>query len=263
MEKHLKISEIKKKDILKILDIIIRLYKAGKLGGDIMPEDANPNLPNNTSENYLYFTLPMALNYQRNSYKLWEAANNTFNDKNTIDVFYPEKVIIMDINILKDKLLKYKLALQPNKHPQIWMELCNTFFKYFNSNVNQFFMENNCEISKIKKYMLNNKKRFPYLSGTKIMNYWLYVIEQYTDIIFIDRQNITVAPDTHILQASVKLGIIEKKDIENKNIREIVSEIWEYILKGTNLCPIDIHTPLWLWSRGNFTIEIDNFNMET
>lgn len=37
-----------------------------------MPEDANPNLEKNSLENYLYFTLPMALNYQRNSYTLWK-----------------------------------------------------------------------------------------------------------------------------------------------------------------------------------------------
>ena len=28
-----------------------------------MPEDANPGLENSSLENYLYFTLPMALNY--------------------------------------------------------------------------------------------------------------------------------------------------------------------------------------------------------
>ena len=35
------------------------------------------------------------------------------------------------------------------------------------------------------KYLVDkqvkNKKKFPYLSGTKICNYWLYVIYQYTD----------------------------------------------------------------------------------
>lgn len=41
-------------------------------GMDKMPEDENPALDKSTKENYLYFTLPMALNYQRNSYMLWE-----------------------------------------------------------------------------------------------------------------------------------------------------------------------------------------------
>ena len=45
---------------------------------EVMPEDANPGLKKNSLENYLYFTLPMALNYQRNSYTLWQALYNTF-----------------------------------------------------------------------------------------------------------------------------------------------------------------------------------------
>lgn len=61
-----------KKNILSKVDILIAMYKKGKLGGEVMPEDKNPRLSKNNLENYLYFTLPMALNYQRNSYILWE-----------------------------------------------------------------------------------------------------------------------------------------------------------------------------------------------
>lgn len=46
------------------------MWKEGKLGGEFMPEDSNPNLSKASNENFLYFTLPMVLNYQRNSYKL-------------------------------------------------------------------------------------------------------------------------------------------------------------------------------------------------
>lgn len=78
------------------------------------------------------------------------------------------------------------------------------------------------------------KMNFPYLGSNKICNYWLYVMEQYTDVKFVDRENITVAPDTHVIQASR----------------------WQEILKGTDLFPIDVHTPMWLWSRGKFSVEI-------
>lgn len=50
------------------------MWKEGKLGGEFMPEDSNPNLSKASNENFLYFTLPLVLNYQRNSYKLWESA---------------------------------------------------------------------------------------------------------------------------------------------------------------------------------------------
>lgn len=32
--------------------------------------------------------------------------------------------------------------------------------------------------------------------------------------------------------------------------------VMEEILKGTDLVSIDVHTSMWLWSRGKFSIEI-------
>lgn len=53
-------------------------YENGLLGQTVMPEDSQPNFHNNREARISYFTLPMALNYQRNSYKLWEAALKNF-----------------------------------------------------------------------------------------------------------------------------------------------------------------------------------------
>ena len=50
----------------KVLDNIYKIYimwQDGKLGGENMPEDSNPHLIKSSKENFLYFTLPMALNY--------------------------------------------------------------------------------------------------------------------------------------------------------------------------------------------------------
>lgn len=62
---------------------LLAMYENGDLGGEVMPEDANPKLEKSSPENYLYFTLPMALNYQRNSYALWESALRTYEDVET------------------------------------------------------------------------------------------------------------------------------------------------------------------------------------
>ena len=82
------------------------------------------------------------------------------------------------------------------------------------------------------------------------------MIEQYTDIEFIYRENITVAPDTHVMQASKKLGVITAEEYQLSNIQIILAERWADILSGTDLKPIDIHTPMWLWSRGKFEVDI-------
>ncbi|HAX08098.1 MAG TPA: hypothetical protein DCX93_08610 [Butyrivibrio sp.] len=221
-----------------------------------MPEDENPGSDKKSKENYLYFTLPMALNYQRNSYTLWECANKTYHNVETSDVYDINAVINMDELQLREKLLKYKVALQPNKQPIIWRTLCETIENDFAGDIRKLFSDNDYLVQKVKVYIAKNKKKFPYLGGNKICNYWLYVMEQYTDVKFIDRENITVAPDTHVIQASERLGVISSEETGQSSIQEIVASRWHEILKGTDLIPIDVHIPMWLWSRGKFEVEI-------
>lgn len=156
----------------------------------------------------------------------------------------------------REKLVKYKVALQPNKQPIIWRTLCETIENDFAGDIRKLFSDNGYSVQKIKEFIARNKKKFPYLGGNKICNYWLYVMEQYTDVTFVDRENITVAPDTHVIQASERLGIISSEEAGQGNVQEIVAQRWQEILKGTDLVPIDVHTPMWLWSRGKFVVQI-------
>lgn len=239
-------------DKIKECEILMAMYKKGLLGGEVMPEDANPHFSKSSLENYLYFTLPMALNYQRNSYNLWEGANKTANDSTTSFVFNPHEVIKKDFLEVQEALVKYKVALQKNKQTEIWIKLCHTFINLFDGDIRLIFKENDYSVDKVRKFILAHKKDFPYISGTKLVNYWMYVIMQYTDISYQDPENLTVAPDTHVIKSTHKLGLISDKDLEDAHVQDIVIEAWKELLKDTPYKPIDIHTPLWLWSRSGF-----------
>lgn len=243
-------------DILNRVYDLITAYRNGLLGGEKMPEDENPNLERSSKENYMYFTLPMALNYQRNAYTLWECTNKMYSDNNARAVFDSKSVLKMSDDELREYLIKYRVALQPNKQPIIWRKICETVEDKLGGDIRNLFAMNGYSVSAVKEYIAKNKKNFPYLGGNKICNYWLYVMEQYTDVEFTDRENITVAPDTHVVQASVKLGVISKDEAKLSNVQILVAERWEEILKGTDLVPIDVHTPMWLWSRGKFSVDI-------
>ncbi len=54
----------------------------------------------------------MALNYQRNYYKLWEVALNTYNGKETRFVFNPKLCLEKSFEEVQYALTKYKVALQ-------------------------------------------------------------------------------------------------------------------------------------------------------
>ena len=233
-----------------------KAYMSGFLGGEKMPEDEHPKLNKSSKENYMYFTLPMALNYQRNSYVLWECANRMYADEAARAVFDSKAVHNMDEETLRDYLVNYKVALQPNKQPVIWKTLCETIENTLDGDIRNLFIRNDFCVKKVKEYIQSHKKMFPYLGGNKICNYWLYVLEQYTDIQFVGRENITVAPDTHVVQASTRLGVISAEEAESSNVQELLANRWTELLKGTELVPIDVHTPMWLWSRGKFKVEI-------
>lgn len=242
-----------KKEILDKVEKLIVMYKNGELGGEVMPEDANPNFEKSSLENYLYFTLPMALNYQRNSYTLWECANKTYNDEETRFVFNPLVCLEKGFEEVQYALTKYKVALQKQKQTEIWISLCKTFVELFDGDIRKLFDTLDNDVDKIRNFIQkDNKKKFPYLSGTKICNYWLYVIYQYTDRKYKNIENLTVAPDTHVCKATHQLGLITDEEFKSANVQQIVIDRWQELLKNTKYKPIDIHTPLWLWSRNGF-----------
>lgn len=242
-----------KSDILSKVYLLYDMYKNGDLGGEVMPEDANPHLKKTSAENYLYFTLPMALNYQRNSYKLWESALKTYLDDDTNFVFNPKQCLEKSFEEAQSALTKYKLALQKQKQTEIWVKLCQTFTDFFDGDIRKLFDMQSNDVNKIREFIqVKYKKFFPYLSGTKICNYWLYVIYQYTDRKYNNIEDLTVAPDTHVCKSTYKLGLITSDELNSGNVQQIVIERWNKLLANSKYCPIDIHTPLWLWSRNGF-----------
>lgn len=242
-----------KQEILDKVEKLITMYENGELGGEVMPEDANPGLDNDSLENYLYFTLPMALNYQRNSYTLWESALKSYLDETTQFVFIPKECLKHSFEEVQCALTKYKVALQKQKQTEIWISLCNTFVELFDGDIRKLFNMMNNDVDRIRDYIqVQHKKKFPYLSGTKICNYWLYVIYQYTDRKYNNIESLTVAPDTHVCKATYKLGLITEEEFESSNVQTIVINKWQRLFNNTKYKPIDIHTPLWLWSRNGF-----------
>lgn len=233
------------------------LYDKGLLGGELLPEDNNPNLDKSSLENIIYFTLPMALNYQRNSYTLWESVLKTWNDDSTNFIFNIDEVLNRSFEEVQSALIKYRVALQKDKQTNIWIRLCKTFKEYFNGDINKLFIECNYDVEKIRHFIqVEHKKDFPYLSGLKLCDYWMYIMYIYCDIKFINVDKIRVATDSHVCRSTYKLGLITLEEYNSNNVQEIVINRWTELLKNENIKMIDISNALWLWSRGNFIVNL-------
>ncbi len=235
---------------------LISAYKEGLLGQTKMPEDSNPLFSEFDIEQRLsYFTLPMALNYQRDSYKLWESALKTFNDPDTRFVFDIHEVTNRTEDEVRTALMKYKVALQPNKHINTWRSISKTITTNWGSVENLIKASNGDFLTLRNIVQQDYKKGFPYLSGPKIFNYWSFILGEYGKVKLSNREYIEIAPDTHITQCSVLLGVITQAEADNLS-KEEVSEKWRTLLSGSGITPIEMHPPLWFWSRNGFLYKI-------
>lgn len=245
-----------KLQIIKNCRKILQAYKDWELGYMKMPEDENPWFDNSKQELCLtYFTLPMSLNYQRNSYTLWQAALQTYNDPETQDVFDINQIINTSKDILREKLLKYKLALQPNKHIDTWYTITNTIYS------NRWSIDNllksiDYDFLKLKYiFEKQNKKWLPYISWPKIFNYRSSILQSYCNIKLKNSEFIEIALDTHVSKASIKLWIITQTQADTLP-KEQIYIIRRELLWWTWINPADMHSPLWFWSRNNFLYQI-------
>lgn len=236
--------------------LLIDAFKRGKLGQTRMPEDANPGFKKGQEELRLaYFTLPMALNYQRDSYKLWEAALKTVNDPQTRFVFDVKALSEKGEDEVRAALMKYKIALQPNKHVNTWRVIAQTIYREWGS-FKGFVEASDSDLFALRELVqMRHKKGFPYLSGPKIFNYWSFILSAYGGVSLKNRDQIGIAPDTHITQCSVRLGVITQDEALSLTKDEIADR-WRGLLAGSGIDPIDMHPPLWFWSRNGFVYDL-------
>ena len=233
---------------------LVKMYHDGLLGGEILPEDALTGVVS-SAELPDTLTLAMALNYQRSSYQLWESVADAYRDPHCRWIFSPSLVTTKSLEELRSALFQYRVGLQPNRHPEIWQRVAKGIASSSHSqDVPGLIASVDSDVAILKDIVQGTRKsEFPYLSGPKIFNYWLYVMETYTGVKWKHRELITIAPDTHILKASVKLGLCGDHVLNGSaSDREAVSKAWKKALEDTELAPIDVHTPLWLWSRSGF-----------
>ncbi|MGG2091695.1 hypothetical protein AB1283_03020 [Bacillus sp. S13(2024)] len=171
------------KSFLQNVNLLIQMHAEGLLGGEVMPEDALIGIvPEDELPNVL--TLGMSLNYQRNSYTLWQSIAQAYLDDNSRWIFNPHVVSNKDLEDLRHVLLHYRVALQPNRHPEIWKRVSRGIVQSSpKGDVLGLIKSVQFDILPLKNIIQKTRKsEFPYLSGPKIFNYWLYILETYAAI---------------------------------------------------------------------------------
>jgi hypothetical protein len=214
--------------------------------------EVNPGLPKGSRENYLYFTLPVSINFQRSSPAMWAAALATYQDPATNYVFFPEKLAMTDLDQIRADLVKHKLALQPNKHVLIWTTIARTLHDFYADDPRAIVAEAHGDAGEFVRLLQTTRRaRFPYLSGPKLSNYWPYILSYFTDVGFKNAHQISIIPDTHVIKSSEHLGIVPP----GANSLQ-VEAAWHELLSGSGIDPAQVHPVLWNWSRNRFLPDV-------
>lgn len=234
-------------DLLEKVKQLLQYYEEGLIP-TLSQHEVNPGLLPDSRENYLYFTLPVCINFQRSSPALWAAALQTYQDTATRYVFFPELLATQPPEKVRQALLQHKLVLQPNKHTLIWTTIAASLHQYYGDDPRQVLAEADHDAGRlINLLQTTHRRRFPYLSGPKLSNYWPYILSHYTAVRFTNMHEISIIPDTHVLQSSVILGLSPAGASSRQ-----VEAAWKELLRGSGISPAQVHPVLWNWSRNNF-----------
>ncbi len=238
-------------DTLYRVQKLFQLFQEGKIP-TLAQHEVHPKLDPASRENYLYFTLPPCINFQRSSPAMWRSALATWNDPKTNYLFSPEKVVKKSRSVVQKDLTKHSLAVQKNKHTDIWIAICTTLNKLYENDPRKLLKAGNNDVAKIKQFIqVDQREHFTHLRGPKMTNYWLYILNQYTDVKLANMHEISIIPDTHVLQSSAKLGITG-----DQATAEEAATAWKALLVDSEITPIQMHPVLWNWSRNAFEPEV-------
>ncbi len=236
-----------KKEVLEKVKTLLQLFRNGEIK-TLAVHEVHPDLSMGSRDNYLYFTLPVCINFQRSSPTMWKSALATYEDSQTNYLFYPEKTIGVSREQIQKDLMKHKLALQLNKHTDIWRTISKTLHDLFHDDPREIIaLAENDVVKLLYILQISHKKYFPFLSGPKLSNYWPFILSEYSDIQLINPYEISIIPDTHVIKSTIQLGLAEK-DVTSLE----VVKIWKELLQGSGISPVEVHPVLWNWSRDNF-----------
>jgi len=242
----------------KIIKILLDWYpkRNGVFSGAELPESKPPNWASPGSyEHLMFYTLTVAIDYQRSARDLWESARKTMDDKNTRWVFNPKKVAEKTLDELILDLSKYKLSKKKNKDANIWRTISLSLLELFDGDPRRLFEKYDYDALQIFNAMRSQYgKKFPYLAGStgtsKILSLWLRILHREAKINFKKLNEIPIPIDIHTARATITTGcVVGDYEGSFNELVDIAKKAWAEACKDTNFFPLQLDEPLWNLSR--------------
>lgn len=243
-------------DPVRTKQVAVLLYQAFQnqnvLGEIAMPEHILPRNTERGSHEHLHFiTLTVAIDYQRDADKLWEASRLTFADTQTRYLYNPAAVAQTDFSKIARDMRKYRLSKKEEKDAQIWHSVCLTLTRHFDSDVYELLQSVNFNAQAALELIRDPRYNFLYLKGPKIGPLWLRMLEDSWQGHHLEAlEKLPVPVDIHIATATVMTGGVTGPFTGSfTELREAVVQVWFDSCAGTTYYPLQFDEALWHLSR--------------
>jgi len=264
----------------KAKEVAVILYEKfnsdeGIFGHNVMPEDLLPTWGSDLSssgiergsyEHLLFITLVVSIDYQRSADQLWESGRKTFEDEQIRWLFMPKELVRKPFPEIVRAMKKHRLAKKPNKDARIWSTVSHSFFKFYDSNPLNLIKECNYDALKIfgKKFDPRFKKKFPFLSGNKILPLWIRMLHDNVRVELNNLNKIPIPVDVHIARATFTTGCLIGKYVGTiSDISPKIDEAWKQTLELVNHSQLkyrlQLDEPLWHLSKYGCRFRNGNF----
>lgn len=226
-----------------------------------MPESQTPlGVERGSYEHAMFVTMVVSIDYMRNADQLWNAGRATYNDEATRWVFDPSELVNKSDEEIVRALKVHRLSKKPRKDAlEIWLPVAKTLHDLFDSD--PFKLIERCNYNAMTLYRrmkTRYKRRFPYLSGNKILPLWIRMLN---DDVGVDLKNIEQIPlpvDVHTARATFCLGCLTGRYTGSiSQIWSRIDDVWRKACQDSNYYRLQFDEPLWHLSRYGCTHRTD------
>ncbi len=240
------------------MKILLEWYpkRTGIFEGAELPESRPPaRAAPGSYERVMFYTLTVAIDYQRKASDLWDSARKTMDDESVQWVFHPGTVSKKTPQELVEALSKHKLSKKTNKDADIWRTICLSFLELFDGDPRKLFEKYDHDARQIFDVMRNKYgKKFPYLAGStgtsKILSLWIRIMHKEAQIPFKRLELVPIPIDIHTARATITSGCIAG-DFEGSfvELAEIAKKAWMEACDNSGYYPLQLDEALWNLGR--------------
>ncbi len=227
--------------------LLAAFNNGGIFGRTATPQHRPPKNAVTIEQRLRFVTQTVALDYLRDSHRLYNAGRATFEDEATQWVYLPVVVEQARFKDVARALKKYGLAQREEKDTDIWMQLCQKLVDHYRGSVYELLASVNFHAPSVLE--VARSARFPSLSGPKVGSLWVRMLNDSCTPLK-GLEDIPIPVDRHVMNASLALGVVTCKGLD-KDLLELpeitppVQSVWFDGAKLGGFRAIDLDAACW------------------